>query len=86
MKFRISAHARRELDRRSIPEDVANAVLEHPEQVLPGERGRRVYQSRISFPDGKIFLVRVVVEDRPDMSVVITAYRTSKIDKYWRSQ
>lgn len=31
-------------------------------------------------------LLRVIMEKRADSLVVITAYRTSKIDKYWRKE
>jgi len=30
--------------------------------------------------------VRVIVAERPDAIVVVTAYRTSRIGKYWRSE
>ena len=55
------------------------AVLSHPEQVVPGDKGRLIYQSR----DGR-HLIRVVVEgDRTPLEVV-TAYRTRDVQKYWR--
>jgi hypothetical protein len=31
-----------------------------------------------------MFLLRAIVDYRVDPAVVITVYRTSKIDKYWR--
>ena len=46
--------------------------------------GRKVYQSRVDFGSGETYLVRAIVDDTLDPPVVITAYRTSKIDKYWR--
>lgn len=41
-------------------------------------------QSQIDFRDGRIFLFRVIVAEDVDPAVVVTVYRTSKIDKYWR--
>ena len=32
----------------------------------------------------KMMLVRAIVDDRVDPAVVVTAYRTNKIGKYWR--
>ena len=47
--------------------------------------GREVLQSRIEFK-GRIYLVRVFVDiDRVPLEVV-TAYRTSRIEKYWRDE
>jgi len=40
----------------------------------------------MDFGKGKIFLLRVVVVDSVEPAVVVTVYRTSKINKYWRSE
>ena len=34
--------------------------------------------------DGRVLLLRIVVDDTIQPMVVVTAYRTSKVDKYWR--
>jgi hypothetical protein len=41
-----------------------------------------VFQSRI-VTDGKTYLVRLVVEDWHQLPVIVTVYRTRKIEKYW---
>jgi hypothetical protein len=33
--------------------------------------------------DGKDYLLRAMVNEATDPPVVVTVYRTSKIDKYW---
>ena len=38
------------------------------------------------FEDGKLYLLRVVVAGDEEPPLVITAYRTSKIEKYWRRE
>ncbi len=85
MKFRLSRHALEELRRRGIPRDLLEQVLQKPQQVLPERDGKKVYQSRVKFSEGKVFLLRAVVNDEAEPAVVITVYRTSKIEKYWRS-
>lgn len=35
-------------------------------------------------PEGKTYLVRAIVDLIGEELVVVTAYRTSKIEKYWR--
>lgn len=84
MSFRVSRHAREEAARRSIPAELMDAVLSAPEQIAPAAGGDKAYQSKVDFGGGRIFLLRVIVDDRVSPPVVVTVYRTSKIDKYWR--
>jgi Domain of unknown function (DUF4258) len=84
MKFVLTAHARAELERRQIPEPVLLKVLDTPEQRVPEREGRVAYQSRIDFGRGRMMLVRAIVDERAEPNRVITVYRTSKIEKYWR--
>jgi hypothetical protein len=83
MDFRLSDHAKKEMERRQIPEDVLDSVMRDPQQIVPETRGRKAYQSQISF-GGKMFLVRAIVVEGPRPPLVVTVYRTSKISKYWR--
>ena len=84
MNYRLSRHAREEMKRRNIPAEIVESVLEDPQQVIEGSGEKKVYQSRIEFQEGKTLLVRVFVAEEGDIPVVITVYRTSKIEKYWR--
>jgi len=82
---RFSDHARLEIVRRDIPFEVVEHVLNSPEQFVPEHGGLVARQSRIEM-EGKPYLVRVIVAEQPDATVVVTAYRTSRIGKYWRSK
>ena len=82
MQVRFTPHALAECERRSIETETIQRIVESPEQIVPNIGGRVVYQSKIPFGN-KSYLVRVVVEVTDQEIVVITAYRTSKIDKYW---
>jgi hypothetical protein len=42
-------------------------------------------QSRAAM-DGKSYLLRVFVDIGPDKAEVVTVYRTSRIEKYWRAE
>jgi len=88
MNFRLSRHAEWEMSRRGIPLAVVQAVMEHPEQRLVDDagEGRWIYQSRFPFEDGKMYLVRVVVDEDEQPPAIVTAYRTSKIEKYWSAE
>lgn len=85
MPYVFSFHAWQEMTRRNIPLEFIEAVLDSPEQVVSGKDDRTIYQSRFDFGEGKIYLVRVIVDLTTDPLLVITVYRTSKIEKYWRA-
>ena len=73
---------RQEIGRRRIPLTLLEAVLEKPDQVVPARGAAKACQSKCEM-DGRIFLLRVIVDDSVDPAVVVTAYRTTKIEKYW---
>lgn len=66
--------------RRQIPAEWVERIMANPDQIIGGLGQRQIYQSRMS-SEGKHCLVRLVVEG-VDPLVVVTVYRTSKIDKY----
>jgi hypothetical protein len=84
MKFSLSRHARRELELRRIPEQLLDDVLTNPQQIVPERGNKKAYQSQLDFGGGKMFLLRAIVDDTVVPAVVVTVYRTSKINKYWR--
>ncbi|MGQ9647713.1 MAG: DUF4258 domain-containing protein [Thermodesulfobacteriota bacterium] len=85
MNFKLSRHVKEEVQRRNIPLQILESVLENPGQIVPERGGKKAYQSQIDFGQDKVLLLRAIVDDSVDPAIVITAYRTSKISKYWRS-
>ncbi|MCL5991213.1 MAG: DUF4258 domain-containing protein [Bacteroidetes bacterium] len=83
MNYTLSKHARKELINRQIPKDLLEKVLNEPQQIIEDEFDTFIYQSIIQFPNGKDYLIRIIVAEREPLHV-ITVYRTSKIKKYWR--
>lgn len=81
----FTSHARFEMARRGLPEIVVREVLDTPGQRIEIRPERVVYQSIVEGLGGAgRQLVRVFVDvDRQPVEVV-TAYRTSRIRKYWR--
>ena len=55
-----------------------------PQQIVPEYGGCNAYQSKFDFGGGRIYLLRAIVDDRVSPARIITVYRTSKINKYWR--
>ncbi len=83
----ISDHARFEIIRRQLSEAMVISVARNPQQVMKLEKGRRVCQNRYYDSNaGKDMLLRVICEERRNRLFVITAYRTSRIDRYWTEE
>ena len=81
MRYQFTKHTRDEMAKRRVGVSEIDAVLQAPEQIVPGDAGLNVYQSRVR---GGRMLLRVVTNDKLDPAVVVTIYLTSKIAKYWR--
>jgi hypothetical protein len=84
-RYIYSVHALYEMTRRGLNEkDVAQVILK-PEQTDLLRPGRVVFQSRIKIGDPqKIYLLRVIVDIDRDPVEIVTVYKTSKVEKYWR--
>lgn len=84
MRFEISRHAREEMNRRGISEVVVECILNKPGQIVSEYGDKKAYQSVLEVEAGKYHLVRIIVDDMIDPARVVTVYKTSKVDKYWR--
>ena len=82
-KYILKDHVLQEMEKRDIPPELVKSVLNSPEQIVSGYNNRKVYQSRLNFGNGQEYLLRVIVDSNRKPMEVITAYRTSKINKYW---
>ena len=81
----LTDHARWQMRRRGITRADLLAVLRSPEQREEVRPGRCVYQSRLTFGESsEPYLLRVFVDVDRDPPEVVTVYRTSKLEKYWR--
>ena len=85
--YRLTDHARFEMGRRQISETEVADVLKAPEQTETVRVGREVYQSRLQRGAPlRSYLLRVFVDSAGDVPEVVTAYLTSKVEKYWRTE
>ena len=81
----LTDHAVGELRRRGIRQQEIEGILKNPGQRLDLRPGRVVLQSK--FQEGETeYLLRVIVDIDRSPAEVVTAYRTSKVAKYWREQ
>jgi len=86
-EYHITDHARIEMVRRKIAETDVAQVLSAPEQIEEVRPNRIVCQSRFEFGTPvRIYLLRVFVDVDRRPAEVVTTYRTSRIEKYWREK
>jgi Domain of unknown function (DUF4258) len=81
----LTDHAVRELRRRGLDKQDLDDVLKNPGQRLEVRRGRVVLQSKTQ-EGGTEYLLRIFVDIDRNPAEIVTAYRTSKVSKYWREQ
>jgi len=83
--YRLTDHAKLEMNRRQVSEADVATVLAAAEQIETVRAGRSVYQSKIKMGDPpQMYLLRVFVDVDRLPPEVVTVYRTSKVAKYWR--
>jgi hypothetical protein len=81
--IRIPPHTIQNLYDRDIDRAEIERTLDNPEFVVPSFEGRQVYMRR--YHDavlGQDMLLRVVVEEIENELVVVTVYKTSRIERY----
>ncbi len=77
--------AKRKMEKRGIPEAWVAEALRNADQIVEGHAGRSVAQQRRRIRRREK-LLRVVFEETDDRYVVITAYLTSDIKRYWKDK
>jgi hypothetical protein len=77
--------AERKMERRGIPDAWVGDALRNADQVVEGHGGRAVAQQRRRIRRREK-LLRVVFEETEDKYIVITAYLTSDIKRYWKDK
>lgn len=74
-------HALRQAAARGVGEAEVQEVLDSPDRVRDVRPGRVVAQRRVA-REGGAYLIRVFVDIDREPFEIVTAYRTSKMDKY----
>ncbi len=85
MKIIFSEHALFEIEFRKIDKEEVERLIENPMQKLPAKKNRIIMQKRYNDDMAhKEMLLRVIGEELENAFHVITVYKTSKIEKYWK--
>jgi len=84
-EFEIIPLALKKMAQRNIQLEWVEQTVNSPEQMVEGYEGRQVAQ-KVYHSSGKKMLLRVVFETTGDRRVVVTAYLTSQVERYWRRE
>jgi len=85
VEIKIIPLAAKKIDLRKISTGMLNEAIKQPDQTVEGYGGRVVKQ-KIYIINNKKKLLRVVCEKNGKDTIIVTAYLTSQIKKYWRSK
>ncbi|NEQ66353.1 MAG: DUF4258 domain-containing protein [Symploca sp. SIO2D2] len=84
MTYKLSLHAQEQLNKRQISLSIIESVINSPKQIILQSDGTKAYQSQLDFGSGKNYLLRIIINDNVEPMLVVTVYKTSQINKYWR--
>ena len=82
MKTEYTAHAEKQIKEREMGTELIEEILQNPQQTVKGRKNRKVAQSIIELGGFK-FLFRVIFIEEKSAIKVLTAYKTTNIEKYW---
>jgi len=85
MKIIFTEHAMFQMQRRKIRKEDVESLIKSSCQKIRSKEGKTIFQNK--YFDKilkKEMLLRVIGEERGEGFVVITVYKTSKIEKYWK--
>jgi hypothetical protein len=81
----LPKHIKLQIEERNISEDLVKDTLANPEQLIEGTKGRKIAQKKyFDSLKNREYLVRVIFKEERGSKIGVTAYKTSKIKKYWR--
>jgi hypothetical protein len=85
MKIIFSGHALFEIEFRKIAKEDIERLIENPMQKITARKNRIIMQSRYyDYKENKEMLLRVIGEKSENEFHVVTVYKSSKIEKYWK--
>jgi hypothetical protein len=87
VKIIFSEHVLFEIERRKLDRKEIEHIIQFPDQEISAKKGSVVRQGIfIDKNDNKKMMLRVIGEMLEDSFYVITAYKSSKLKKYWKGE
>jgi hypothetical protein len=81
MSFQYSKHSLEQIKLRDLDQGIIDELLDRPDQIIQHDKHSIFYQKLVR-EGNKQYLYRVLVNTEKQPQMVITAYKTSKIEKY----
>jgi predicted oxidoreductase len=81
MSFQYSKHSLEQIKLRELDQDIIDDLLDRPDQIIKRDK-HSVFFQKLVREGNKHYLYRVLVNTEKQPQMVITAYKTSKIEKY----
>jgi len=82
LQIKFESHALNQITERALDKKLIEETLLNPEQLLDARKNRKIAQKIFKIGRFK-FLLRVIYVIENSDFVVISAYRTTRIEKYW---
>ena len=79
--FRFSNHAEERLVSRGLSKQIVIEVLDNPDRIIRLDSSLSIHQ-KIFVESSKRVLYRVFVNHDLDPNLIVTVYKTSKLEKY----
>lgn len=80
-KYSFSGHAQERMKSRGISDSMVLDVIRNPDRVIEESSCEIIFQ-KVLMEDQNKFMLRVFVNRCKEPDLIITAYKTTKIDKY----
>jgi len=81
MNFKFSKHATNQMELRGISKNLVTSILNHPDLTESQDEEVSIYMKLVT-EKTKHYLYRVFVNILNNPALIITVYKTSKIEKY----
>jgi hypothetical protein len=81
MDFSFSKHAKERIHDRGLSQKIVSKTINTPDRILQKSECKQVFQ-KIVKENESTYLYRVFVNICKQPPLIITAYKTSKVDKY----
>jgi len=81
LKYKFSKHADERILDRELDKDIVLELLENPDVIIELDSKLVVYQ-KVVMENDKPYLYRVFVNRVLDPKLIVTVYKTSKLEKY----
>jgi len=84
-EYLYSSHALEQMNLRGVSKSMVESILLKPDQHKERD-DLTIFQSICTEDTGEPFLVRVFVNEKKVPNLIVTVYKTSKIQKYYESE